>query len=222
MKKRMIGRGAVAALSVTALMAASVPVFAAEEHTQKEDSSIVKEAEEAESGWSFSFEGDLEIDEDTLKALESGDWKGVLEGVDLDAELEGIDWNDVEGMISEDELKGMLQYIDFGAILSEIDWDELFKDVNVQELFNSIDLQEVADEMGIEISEEELAEAKEFLSGITAEDMAGFGKLLTKAESMGIMDLILDENTTDADVEAFMKEHEAELNNALEEIFGEY
>ena len=218
--KKMIGRSALAAVTLSALLVASVPVFAAEENSEVKGVTIVQQVDEA-SDDKDNGDKEITIDLDDLKP-DYGDLTEdeIKELETLNKRAEELEkkaglWFDTEEL--DDFCKDVIDSEDLD--LSDITLDGIKLD--------DIELEGIELD-GIELDGETATTLLKDVLSISDEEMEELKGLYDEANNIGLVALIEKDDLSDEEAETFMKNHEAELkelekhaDKVFTDVFGD-
>ena len=218
-KGKSIGKSAIVVVTMSALLAASYPVFAAEESTRT--ATVLLKQTSTEAGDQVAaelFKEDNAVTTEYGYVAKDGD-----EVVDLQEDMEKIDYGD----LTDEEIKELnkcydrLEEIDKEIYGENCDKDEAAIEAGTKkyekemEQLNQriMELEKKAgwysDEYSV-CSEDGEVVIKE-LEKLSGEDLDEMRKIYDKAEEIGLISVITDDKTTEKDFEEYIKNHEAEL-----------
>ena len=200
--KRILGQSALVVVTMSALLMASIPALAAETSTKTVSIAVQDEAK-SDSADTEVFPDEIEVDygdlTDEIKELE-----GIYDRYEaIFRDIYGDDLlTEDENEISDAEMDARAEA---GFKKYEKELEQL--DQRAAELEKKAGW---ADE--ILCTETELdSVAIENLAELSEDDLAACEQLYKDAEAIGLVSVITDENSTDENLEKFMKEHEAEV-----------
>ena len=218
-KGKSIGKSAIVVVTMSALLVASYPAFAAEEST-KTATVVVKQAS-TEAGDQVVAE--LFNEDNNTKAEYGCSVPDEGEGVDLSEYEEKVDYGD----LTDEEIKELNKCYDRMAEIGEeiygadFEKDEAAVEAGIKKYEKEMEQLEervtelekkagwYSDEYAM-VSEDPEVVIKD-LEKLTGEDLGEMRKIYDKAEEIGLISIITDDKTTEKDFEEFIKNHEAEL-----------
>ena len=229
--RRILGQSALVVVTMSALLVASIPAFAAETSTKTVSIAVLDESKPDSA--------DTEVFPDEITANTA----------DTQVFLDETEDNSADTQLLQGEIE-----VDYGdltdAEIKELEgiydrYESIFRDIYGDDLLTE-DESEISDaemdaraEAGFKKYEKELEQldqraaelekkagwadeilcteteldsvAIENLAELSEDDLATCEQLYKDADAIGLVSVITDENSTDEDLEKFMKEHEAEV-----------
>ena len=220
-KGKSIGKSAIVVATMSALLVASYPAFAAEENT-KTATVVVKETA-TEAGDQvvedlFAKNDGKEVEDDSYNSVER-----VFEGEVLPVDPEEVDY----GELTEAEIKELNDIYDRMEEIGREIYGENFekseaeieagtkkfaKEMEKLEK-RAVELEKAAgwfyDEYAVSTVDEDIV--LKDLQNLTGEDLDEMKAFYDKAEEIGLISIITDDKTTEKDFEEYIRNHEAEL-----------
>lgn len=201
--KRILGQSALVVVTMSALLMASIPALAAETSTKTVSIAVLDEAK-SDSADTEVFPDEIEVDYGDLTDAEIKELEGIYDRYEaIFRDIYGDDLlTEDENEISDAEMDARAEA---GFKKYEKELEQL--DQRAAELEKKAGW---ADEiLGTETELDSVA--IENLAELSEDDLAACEQLYKDADAIGLVSVITDENSTDEDLEKFMKEHEAEV-----------